>query len=255
MAGTALRGRLTWLVARSSEVGSTRRRERPQSRARLPGLAGPRAGPACRRAADRARRLPGQRSYSIASRARRRQVALTVERLEDGEVSPYLVDELQVGRRDRAAGPIGGYFVWEPSNGGPLLLIAGGSGVVPLMAMLRARMASRKRRADAAARTRHELRTSVIYRDELDALGADDPGVEVVTRSPRAQPPGWTGYARRDRPRRCWPRSPGPPTEQPLCTCAARPASSKPSRPWSTSGTIRREHQDRALRSHRRHSR
>ena len=96
-------------------------------------------------------------------------MALTVERLEDGEVSPYLVDELRAGDGLELRGPIGGYFVWEPDDGGPLLLVAGGSGIVPLLAMLR-------HRRDAAATSRALLYSSrsledVIYRDELDAAG------------------------------------------------------------------------------------
>src|SRR5215472_9054690 len=87
-----------------------------------------------------------QRSYSIASEPERSgEVVLTVERLEDGEVSPYLDDVLVVGDRLEVRGPIGGYFVWETAQGGPLLLIGGGSGVVPLMAMLRHRAAAGSR--------------------------------------------------------------------------------------------------------------
>ena len=81
-----------------------------------------------------------ERSYSIASAPQEvRRLALTVERIEGGEVSPYLVDQLTVGDKLELRGPIGGYFVWEAHMGGPLLLIAGGSGVVPLMAMIRHR--------------------------------------------------------------------------------------------------------------------
>jgi ferredoxin-NADP reductase len=85
-----------------------------------------------------------QRSYSIASAPEDRRLALTVERLDDGEVSPYLVGELRVGDQVELRGPIGGYFVWEAGDGRPLLLIAGGSGVVPLVAMLRHRKAAGK---------------------------------------------------------------------------------------------------------------
>jgi len=80
-----------------------------------------------------------QRSYSIASPAEDERVTLTVERLEDGEVSPYLVDEVVVGDHFELRGPIGGHFVWETGIGGPLLLVAGGSGIVPLMAIVRHR--------------------------------------------------------------------------------------------------------------------
>jgi ferredoxin-NADP reductase len=134
-----------------------------------------------------------QRSYSIASAPEDRP-AITVERLEDGEVSPYLVDEVHVGDAFEVRGPIGGYFVWEPTDGRPVLLAGGGSGVVPLMAMARARAAAR---ADAPMRLLYSSRTlgDVIYREELDRLAGG--GLEVVYTLTRGQPPGWTGYARR----------------------------------------------------------
>jgi ferredoxin-NADP reductase len=137
-----------------------------------------------------------QRSYSLAAPADGERVVLTVERLEDGEVSPFLVDELRPGDRFELRGPIGGYFVWDATDGGPLQLVAGGSGVVPLMAMLRQRA-----RAGIAvpATLLYSSRTleDVIYRDELDGLGASDQGLRVVHTLTRAQPEGWNGYARR----------------------------------------------------------
>jgi len=149
-----------------------------------------------------------QRSYSIASAPERMgELELTVERIEDGEVSPYLHDVLVPGDQLEVRGPIGGYFVWEVSLGGPLLLIAGGSGVVPLMAMLRHRAAQH---ATMPTRMLYSSRTAddVIYRDELDALAASDRTFEVFfsfTRQPpevfftftRQPPTGWTGYRRR----------------------------------------------------------
>jgi ferredoxin-NADP reductase len=137
-----------------------------------------------------------QRSYSIASAPGSARLMLTVERLSDGEVSPYLVDELRVGDLLELRGPIGGYFVWEADTGGLLLLLAGGSGIVPLMAMLRHRAASRSK---AAARLIYSSRTweDVIFRDELERLSASSHGPEVVHTLTRAQPPGWRGYARR----------------------------------------------------------
>jgi len=131
-----------------------------------------------------------ERSYSIGSPPGE-PVAITVERLDDGEVSPYLTEELRAGDALELRGPIGGYFVWGPEDGGPLLLVAGGSGVVPLMAMLRHRRAAR---SDVPARLLYSSRTleDVIYRAELDRLGA-----EVVHTLTREQPPGWTGYTRR----------------------------------------------------------
>jgi ferredoxin-NADP reductase len=136
-----------------------------------------------------------QRSYSIAAPADGERVVLTVERLDDGEVSPYLTDELRVGDEIELRGPIGGYFVWEPGVGGPLLLVGGGSGIVPLMAMLRARVAGA---ADVPLRMLYSSRSvaDVIYRDELDRIGADT-GVEITHTLTRSQPPGWSGYARR----------------------------------------------------------
>ena len=93
-----------------------------------------------------------ERSYSIASEPERHdEVELTVERIDDGEVSPFLHDVVVVGDRVELRGPIGGYFVWEAQLGGPLFLVAGGSGVVPLMAMLRHRAAGRVARTDTAA--------------------------------------------------------------------------------------------------------
>jgi ferredoxin-NADP reductase len=135
-----------------------------------------------------------QRSYSIAS-APEEPLAITVERLDDGEVSPYLADELRAGDGLEIRGPIGGYFVWEASTDCPLLLVAGGSGVVPLMAMLRHRAASG---SDVPARLLYSSRAweDVIYQDELERL-AEDTRVEVVHTLTRTQPPGWTGYARR----------------------------------------------------------
>jgi ferredoxin-NADP reductase len=138
-----------------------------------------------------------QRSYSIASAPERAgQIDLTVERIEDGEVSTYLHDVLVPGDQIEVRGPIGGYFVWEARLGGPLLLIAGGSGVVPLMAMLRHRQASR---AQVSTRLLYSSRTfeDVIYQDELSQLSDDQTGLEIVHTLTRTQPSGWTGYARR----------------------------------------------------------
>ena len=140
-----------------------------------------------------------QRSYSIASAPSRSTLAITIERLDDGEVSPYLTDALGVGDRVELRGPIGGYFVWEPSMGGPLFLVAGGSGIVPLMAMLRTRATlPAPSRASSPATLLYSSRAweDVIYRDEVIAL-AEDPGVNVVQTLTRSQPSGWTGFTRR----------------------------------------------------------
>ena len=134
-----------------------------------------------------------ERSYSIAS-APEEPLAVTVERLEDGEVSPYLVDEAREGDAFEVRGPIGGYFVWEPDDPAPVLLIAGGSGVVPLMSMARDRAregSSTPMRLLFSSRTLED----VIYRQELEALAGN--GFEVVHTLTREQPPGWSGYSRR----------------------------------------------------------
>ena len=133
-----------------------------------------------------------ERSYSIAS-APGEPVAITVERLEDGEVSPYLTEELRVGDKLELRGPIGGYFVWEPGDGSPLTLLAGGSGVVPLRSILR----HRSRTGSAVpARLLYSARTlpDVIYRAELDR---DHDGAEVTYTLTRDQPPGWAGHTGR----------------------------------------------------------
>lgn len=140
-----------------------------------------------------------QRSYSLASAPSRRALAITIERLDDGEVSPYLTDALGIGDRIELRGPIGGYFVWTPAMGGPLFLVAGGSGIVPLMAMLRTRAAlPAPVRETIPATLLYSSRSwdDVIYRDEVAELGAD-PGVTVVQTLTRSQPPGWTGFTRR----------------------------------------------------------
>ena len=133
-----------------------------------------------------------EREYSIAS-APGEPVAITVERLDDGEVSPYLTEELHTGDALELRGPVGGYFVWGPEDGGPLLLVAGGSGIVPLRAMLRHRVRSG---SEVPARLLYSSRTleDVIYRAELEG---HDEGVEVVHTLTREQPAGWTGYTRR----------------------------------------------------------
>jgi ferredoxin-NADP reductase len=137
-----------------------------------------------------------QRSYSVASPPEDDRLAITVERLDDGEVSPYLVDELVTGDKLELRGPIGGYFVWEADAGGPLLLVAGGSGVVPLMSMLRHRAAAG---AAVPARLLYSARgiEDVIYREELERLAAEDGELDVRYTLTRAQPPGWSGYSRR----------------------------------------------------------
>ena len=132
-----------------------------------------------------------QRSYSIASAPEDEHLMLTVERLDDGEVSPYLVDVLQAGDELELRGPIGGFFIWESTLGGPLQLLGGGSGVVPLRAMLRHRAAIAN---PVPARLLYSARSleEVIYRDELHQLDASV-GVEVRLTLSRAWPESWTG--------------------------------------------------------------
>ena len=138
-----------------------------------------------------------ERSYSIASEPERTgEIDITVEQIPGGEVSPFLHDIVVVGDRLEVRGPIGGYFVWEAALGGPLFLIGGGSGVVPLMAMARHRARSGM---PVPARLLLSSRgpDEIIYRAELDRLTAAGDGFEVVHALTRQQPPGWTGYARR----------------------------------------------------------
>ncbi|MGN6485056.1 MAG: ferredoxin reductase [Thermomicrobiales bacterium] len=141
-----------------------------------------------------------ERSYSIASAPQPEpdigRIEIMVERLDDGEVSPYLVDEVRAGDQMEVRGPIGGYFTWDIPDGGPLLLVGGGSGIAPLMAMLRHRVAAG---SGIPVRLLYSVRTpaDVVYRRELLALAADDPTVEVIFAYTRGQPPGWTGFARR----------------------------------------------------------
>ena len=137
-----------------------------------------------------------QRSYSIASAPDEGRLALTVERLADGEVSPYLTDVLVVGDKLELRGPIGGYFVWEASEGGPVLLLGGGSGVVPLMAMIRHRRAAG---SDAPMRLLYSAKHAddLIYREELEELAGRGNGFETFFTLTREQPDGWQGFGRR----------------------------------------------------------
>jgi ferredoxin-NADP reductase len=190
LARAAVLGRLTWLVAEVTETVA----ETPHVRTLVldaAGWAGHRAGQHVDVRLTAEDGYQAERSYSIAS-APGEPLALTVERLDDGEVSPYLVDEVVPGDKFELRGPIGGYFVWEPDDApDPLFLVAGGSGIVPLMAMLRVRRAAG---ATVPAKLLYSARTiaDVIYRDELTDIGAD-----VVQTLTREQPPGWEGYARR----------------------------------------------------------
>jgi ferredoxin-NADP reductase len=193
MARAAVLRRLTWLVAEVVDISPETPRVKTIS-FDVPGWTGHRPGQHVDIRLTAEDGYQAERSYSIASAPDGTRVELTVERLDDGEVSPYLTDELRPGDQIEVRGPVGGYFVWEPSQGGPLLLVAGGSGVVPLMAMVRAHDA-----AGSDAETRLLLSSrgldDVIYRDELERL--EGGGLTVVHTLTRSQPTGWTGYARR----------------------------------------------------------
>ena len=192
MAGTAVRGRLSWQTATVSSV----RDETPRARTLVLDVPGwPRPSSGKQRAGQHLDvRLTAEdgyqaeRSYSIAS-APGEPLAITVERLDDGEVSPYLTQELRPGDAFEVRGPIGGYFVWEPESGGPLMLLAGGSGIAPLRAILRS--------GSVPVRLLYSARSweDVIYRAELGALSGG--ALRVTYTLTRSQPPGWTGYARR----------------------------------------------------------
>jgi len=195
MERAAVRGRLNWLEAEVVELVQ----EAPRVKTivfEVPGWIGHLPGQHVDIRLTAEDGYQAQRSYSIANANGSKRVALTVEAVENGEVSPYLVSELVVGDRIELRGPIGGYFVWEPSKGGPLQLIAGGSGLVPLMAMVRSQTgvsAATPTRLLASARSWEEL----IYRDELEKSSVDLGSFEVVYTLTRSQPPGWTGYSRR----------------------------------------------------------
>jgi ferredoxin-NADP reductase len=185
-------GRLTWLAA--EVVGGKWETPRVKTLAlTVPGWTGHRAGQHLDVRLTAEDGYQAERSYSIAS-APGEPLALTVERLDDGEVSPYLVDEAREGDGFEVRGPIGGYFVWEPDDPARVLLVGGGSGVVPLMAMARSRA---RAGAKAPMRLLYSSRSleDVIYREELEALAEN--GLEVVHTLTREQPPGWAGYSRR----------------------------------------------------------
>jgi ferredoxin-NADP reductase len=137
-----------------------------------------------------------QRSYSIASPPEDELLSLTVERVDNGEVSPYLVGDLRVGGQFELRGPIGGYFVWTVATAGPLCLIAGGSGIVPLMAILRHRDRSNTRIPTSLLYSSRRLE-DLIYREELDLMARRDPDLRVVNTLTRERPEGWIGPWRR----------------------------------------------------------
>jgi ferredoxin-NADP reductase len=206
MERTAVRRRLTWQLARVAEVvpENARTKSIVLDAHDWPGHQAGQHVDVRLTAEDG---YQAQRSYSIASAPEDAELVLTVERLADGEVSPYLTDVLEPGDDLELRGPIGGYFVWQEALGGPLLLVAGGSGVVPLRAMLRHHRATA---SDIPVRLVYSSRTrgDLIYRDEL----AD---YETTITLTREQPPGWSGRTGRVDPdllaETAW-----PPSERPL---------------------------------------
>jgi ferredoxin-NADP reductase len=191
LAGAALLGRLIWLAAEVVETAE----ETPRVRTiqlDVPGWPGHRPGQHVDVRLTAEDGYQAQRSYSIASAPEDEGLELTVELIEDGEVSPYLVEELRPGDSFELRGPIGGYFVWEAEDGGPVLLLAGGSGVVPFRAMLRHREAAG---SDAPATLLVSARTAgdLIYRDEFERFAADGDRVRLVRTLTRGAPEGWDG--------------------------------------------------------------
>jgi ferredoxin-NADP reductase len=191
MERTAVRRRLAWQVAGVVKIIDEAARVRTIV-LDVPDWPGHRAGQHLDIRLTAEDGYQAEREYSIAS-APGEPVAITVETLEDGEVSPYLTQVLQPGDQMEVRGPIGGYFVWEPADGGPLMLIAGGSGIVPLRSILR----HRQRTGSAVpARLLYSSRTlsDVIYSSELSQ---QHDGVEVIQTLTREQPPGWRGHTGR----------------------------------------------------------
>jgi ferredoxin-NADP reductase len=193
MEGAALPGRLIWRAARVREIID----ETPRVRTLMldcPDWPGHLAGQHVDVRLTAEDGYQAERSYSIASAPGDEVLALTVERIDDGEVSPYLVGELRVGDEMELRGPIGGYFVWSKMRGGPLLLLAGGSGIVPLRCIMRQHAAVM---SDTPVRLLYSVRSQreIIYRTELDQLAGN--GVEVIYTLTREWPDDWTGYRRR----------------------------------------------------------
>jgi ferredoxin-NADP reductase len=188
MAGTAVLGRLNWQVARVVAL----RDETATARTitfEVPTWPGHMAGQRVDLRVTSADGYAAVRQYSIASGPRRdERIELSVERIPDGEVSPYLTQDLAIGDAVELRGPIGGWFVWYERQSEPIQLIAGGSGVVPLMAMIRSHVATR---SAALFRLLYSVRNpdSVWYRDELQALAPDRIAVTFVYT--RTAPPNW----------------------------------------------------------------
>jgi len=195
MARATVLGRLTWQLGEVAEVIQ----DTPRVSSlvlEVPGWPGHLAGQHVDVRLTAEDGYQAQRSYSIASPPEDSRVILTVERLEDGEVSPYLVGEVRAGDKVELRGPIGGYFVWKAGDDRPLLLVAGGSGIVPLMAMIRHHAAAGSTANVRLLYSSHSL-DDVIYRDELANLSAGGVRLQVSHTLTRSQPVGWEGYSRR----------------------------------------------------------
>jgi ferredoxin-NADP reductase len=187
--------RLSWRLAKVLEVVP----ETPRTKSlmlEVPGWEGHKAGQHVDVRLTAEDGYQAQRSYSIASAPEDERLVLTVDRLDDGEVSPYLTDVLMVGDKLEFRGPIGGYFTWEARDDGLLLLVGGGSGVVPLMAMIRHRVAVG---SEVPTRLLYSSRSyeEIIYRKELENLAGRDGSLEVIHTLTRFRPEGWKGYERR----------------------------------------------------------
>lgn len=194
MAGAAVQRRLNWTVAEVVELVD----ETPRVRSILlksAGWAGHLPGQHIDIRLTAQDGYQAQRSYSIATPEDEEMLTITVELIEDGEVSPYLFEELAMGDQIEIRGPIGGYFVWEETSADPVQLVGGGSGVVPLMAMLRSRV---RIASDipfnylSSARSHEDL----LFQNELDVIGSDG-GVTVVHTLTRSHPENWSGPTRR----------------------------------------------------------
>jgi ferredoxin-NADP reductase len=191
MARAAVLGRLTWQLG--TVVGLLDETSRARSIVLdVPDWPGHRAGQHVDVRLTAEDGYQAQRSYSIGSAPDDAELLLTVERLEDGEVSPYLTEELRPGDGLELRGPVGGYFVWDASLGGPVLLVAGGSGVVPFRSIVRHHAAGH---SDVPLRLLYSVRDidDVLYRTELARLSESD-DVDVQFTLTRAWPEGWTGH-------------------------------------------------------------
>jgi ferredoxin-NADP reductase len=187
--------RLAWQIGEVVETNP----ETPRTKSlflEVPGWQGHRAGQHVDVRLTAEDGYQAQRSYSIASAPENGRIELVVEALDDGEVSPYLTDELRTGDGLELRGPIGGWFAWDAEEGGPLLLVAGGSGIAPLMAMVRHREAAG---SDTPVRLLFSSRSheEIIFRQELEDLAAEDETLKVIHTLTRSQPENWHGNDRR----------------------------------------------------------